>query len=110
MILTAALRVMQLLLAYNKEDSQPIEQVFEEKEISCLRAVNEGLQGDTEKNRNKNNPAKLSWATWIIARLGGWKNYNSKRPPGPIILKKGLDRFNNIYQGWLLAQTQKDVS
>ncbi len=39
------------------------------------------------------------WATWIIARLGGWKNYNSKRPPAPIVLKKGLDKFTAIYQG-----------
>lgn len=106
MILTSALRVMQLLLAYNKEDSQPIEQVFSQKEINCLKAINETLQGETEKSKNKNNPAKLSWATWVIARLGGWKNYNSKRPPGPIILKKGVDRFANIYQGWNLAQNE----
>lgn len=106
MILTSALRVMQLLLAYNKEDSQPIEQVFNQKEINCLKAINETLQGETEKSKNKNNPTKLSWATWIIARLGGWKNYNSKRPPGPIILKKGVDRFANIYQGWNLAKNE----
>ncbi len=106
MILSSALRVMQLMLAYNKEDSQPIEQVFNQKEINCLKAINETLQGETEKSKNKNNPTKLSWATWIIARLGGWKNYNSKRPPGPIILKKGVDRFANIYQGWNLAQNE----
>jgi hypothetical protein len=106
MILSSALRVMQLLLAYNKEDSQPIEQVFNQKEINCLKAINETLHGETEKSKNKNNPTNLSWATWIIARLGGWKNYNSKRPPGPIILKKGLDRFANIYQGWSLAQNE----
>ncbi len=105
MLLTAALRVMQLLLSYKKQDSQPIEQVFNENEIHCLKAVNATLQGDTEKSKNTNNPDKLAWATWIMARLGGWKNYNSKRPPGPIILKKGLDRFENMYQGWKLAQS-----
>jgi len=105
MILSAALRVMQLLLSYKKEDSQPVEQVFSAKEIHCLKRVNETLQGDTEKSKNTNNPDRLAWATWIIARLGGWKNYNSKRPPGPIILKTGLDRFANIYHGWKLAQS-----
>ena len=105
MILSAALRVMQLLLAYKKEDSQPIEQVFNEKEITCLKAVNDTLQGDTEKSKNRNNPQRLAWATWIIARLGGWKNYNSKRPPGPITLKKGMDRFNNIFHGWMIARS-----
>jgi len=105
MVLNSALRVMQLLLAHNNENSQPIEQVFDKNEIECLHQINNSLQGETEKSKNKNNPKKLSWGTWIIARLGGWKNYNSKRPPGPIILKKGLDKFTAMYQGWKLAQS-----
>jgi hypothetical protein len=88
MILNAALRVMQLLLAYDNEQSQPIEQVFDEGEIRCLERLNKALQGDTEKSKNKHDPKRLSWATWIMARLGGWKNYNSRRPPGPNTLKK----------------------
>jgi hypothetical protein len=104
MVLNAALRVMQLLLAYRSEESQPIEEVFNEGEIQCLKAVNATLQGESEKNCNLNDTQKLCWATWIIARLGGWKNYNSKRPPGPILLKRGLDKFMAIYEGWLLAQ------
>lgn len=103
MALNAALRVMQLLLAHDNEQSQPVEQVFDKGEIKCLEQVNNKLQGETEKSKNRNNPTKLSWATWIIARLGGWKNYNSKRPPGPIILKRGLDKFASIYEGWSLA-------
>jgi hypothetical protein len=103
MILNAALRVMQLLLAYDNEQSQPIEQVFDSGEIKCLENLNKTLQGDTEKSKNSHDPKRLSWATWIIARLGGWKNYNSKRPPGPIILKRGLDKFSSIYEGWKLA-------
>lgn len=103
MILNAALRVMQLLLAYDNEQSQPIEQVFDSGEIKCLETLNNTLQGDTEKSKNRYDPKRLSWATWVISRLGGWKNYNSKRPPGPIILKRGLDKFASIYQGWKLA-------
>ena len=105
MALNAALRVMQLLLAYANEQSQPIEQVFDEDEIKCLTQLNKKSQGNTEKSKNKNTPNKLSWATWVIARLGGWKNYNSKRPPGPIILKRGLDKFSSIYEGWKLAMS-----
>lgn len=104
MALNAALRVMQLLLARGNDGSQPVGEVFSQGEVECLQALSQSLEGDTEKSRNKNNPAKLSWAAWVIARLGGWKNYNSKRPPGPIILKKGLDKFNNIYQGWNMAR------
>ncbi len=44
---------MQLLLAYRNEESQPIEQVFEEGEIKCLEQINSTLQGDTEKVKTK---------------------------------------------------------
>ncbi len=111
MVLNSALRVMQLLLAYNNEESQPMEQVFIKEGIQCLEQINETLQGNTEKAKNKNNRHLLSWATWIIARLEGWENYNSKSPPGPIILKKGLDKFNAMFQGWKLARNfKRDVS
>jgi hypothetical protein len=46
----------------------------------------------------------LKWASWIIARLGGWKGYDSKGKPGIIVLKRGLDRFYDIYYGWMLSQ------
>lgn len=111
MVLNAALRVMQMLLAYDNKESQPIEQVFDTGEIKCLKMLNIKLQGDTEKTRNNNDPKKLSWATWIIAKLGGWKGYNIKRPPGPITLKKGLDKFMTMFEGWQLAlNIGKDVS
>ena|ERR1022692_1039941 len=103
MILNSSIRVMQLLLAVNNKESQPIEQVFDEQEIKCLEKLNNKLQGQTEKSKNNNDPKTLSWATWIIAKLGGWKGYNKARPPGPIILKKGLDKFNFIFNGWKLA-------
>jgi|GEM_PF-6407218 len=37
---------------------------------------------------------------------GRVENFNSQRPRGPIILKKGVDRFANIYQEWNLAQNE----
>jgi hypothetical protein len=104
MALNAALRVMQLLLAHGNENSQPVEEVFDEEEIACLQSINTMLEAEGGKGKNSNNPQVLAWATWIIGRLGGWKNNNVKRPPGPITLKKGMDRFNNIYQGWKLAK------
>jgi hypothetical protein len=108
MTLNSALRVMQLKMAYNNDEDQPIEQVFEQEEIKCLKAANMTLQGDTAKMKNTRNPETLSWATWVVARLGGWKPYDN-RPPGPIILKRGLDQFAILYKGWKLA-LRKDVS
>jgi hypothetical protein len=103
MILNSSLRVMQLLLAFDNKESQPIEQVFEPQEIKCLEKLNTKLQGTTEKQKNTNDPNTLAWAAWIIGKLGGWKGYNKRRPPGPIAFKKGLDKFNAIFNGWKLA-------
>jgi hypothetical protein len=46
----------------------------------------------------------LSWATWLIARLGGWSGYRSQFPPGIRTLSQGLKQFEAIFEGWSLAQ------
>lgn len=104
LMMSALLRIIQMNLAYNEpEGGQPIEEAFEKEEIQCMQLVNEKLQGRTIKLRNLNNPENLKWATWVIARLGGWKGYESQGPPGIIVLKRGLDKFASIYYGWRLA-------
>ena len=100
--LYAALQTMQLTLAREGKD-QLISVVFSEREIRFLLAVCTSLEGKTDKQKNANPPEKLSWASWIIARLGGWKGYQSESPPGPITIFKGLKQFNTLYQGYLLA-------
>jgi Transposase DNA-binding/Transposase DDE domain len=104
LVLNAALRVMQLYLAYGKEESQATEEVFSEEEIQCLHAIEQNHIAKTEKTTNPFPAEKLSWASWIIARLGGWKGNNKQRRAGPIILKRGLDEFQTMYQGWKLAR------
>lgn len=105
LMLSALLRIFQMNLAYNDpEGGQPIEEVFSEEEINCLKHINNKLQGETTKQKNNNDSSKLKWATWIIARLGGWKGYDSQGPPGIILLKRGLDKYSNIFFGWKLAQ------
>ena len=42
-----------------------------------------------QKNPHPN--ASLKWATWIIAKIGGWDGYPSSKPPGPITFKHGLE-------------------
>lgn len=106
-MLSALLRIIQMNIAYSEpEGGQPVADVFSEKEIECLQHISTKLQGKTIKLLNNNNPKNLKWATWIIARLGGWKGYDSQGLPGIILLKRGLDKFAAIYFGWQLA---KDV-
>jgi hypothetical protein len=107
LMLSALLRIFQMNLAYSDpEGGQPIDEVFSEEEIQCLKTLNQKLQGATNKQKNNNEISNLKWATWIIARLGGWKGYDSQRPPGIILLKRGLDKFSSIFFGWNLY---KDV-
>jgi hypothetical protein len=101
--LVAATTVMQLTLAREKKDSQPITNVFDDTDKKFLTQLNKKLQGSTEKQKNKNSRSNLAWASWIIARLGGWTGYASERPPGPITMKNGLDRYYSLKEGWLMG-------
>ncbi len=56
------------------------------------------------KQKNPHAKNSLSWAAWIIARLGGWKGYASERPPGPITMLCGQKEFASICHGWELMQ------
>ena len=102
--LMATLRILQMMLAYEDCNEQPIEEVFDQDQQLCLAMLNKKLEGETEKLKNPNKSTTLKWATWIIARLGGWKGYRSQRKPGPIVLQKGLGKFYHMYDGWLVHQ------
>lgn len=100
----ASLRILQMMLAYLDDSEQSINEVFDEQEQKCLQMMAKKLEGTTEKLKNPAKVNTLKWATWIIARIGGWKGYTSQRKPGPIVLQKGLAKFYNVYEGWRLFQ------
>ena len=102
LLLNNVLRIMQMLMAYGNEEAQRTEEVFSEDEIECLKQIGSDLS-----MTHRFDPSKLSWATDIIGRLGGWKGNPKQRPPGPITLKRGLEKFGWIFRGWCIA---KDVS
>jgi len=102
--LIAATRTMQLVLARDSETApQPVERAFDNNEVAFIEVLQPRLQGHTEKQKNPHQPGTLGWAAWTIARLGGWNGYASERPPGPITMHHGLQRFDAMLQGWLLA-------
>jgi Transposase DDE domain/Transposase DNA-binding len=105
LILNAALRIMQLYLSFEKEGSQPVKEVFSKNEIRCLELIEQKQFGNA-KIQNPHNKDQLTWATWIIARLAGWKGNPKQRRPGPILLKSGLEKFDMMYQGWLLIKNE----
>jgi hypothetical protein len=107
MQMTALLKILQMNIAYaDPEGGQPIEDVLDSQQIEVLKLMNSRLQGKTQKQQNQNDPKTTKWAAWIVGRLGGWKGYDSQGPPGVITLIRGVDRLNNIIEGFNLA---KDV-
>lgn len=102
--LLAAAQTMQMVQARDGKTKQKMQDVFFEQEQHCLIQLNEKVQGNTEKTQNPFPVDTLAFATWVIARLGGWNGYQKSRPPGPITMKKGLVRFYNIMQGFQLRQ------
>ena len=111
MAMMATLRILQMMLAYEDDHEQSIDEVFDKEEQKCLQMINHQLQGATDKLKNPNNEHTLRWATWVIARIGGWKGYQSQRKPGPIVLQKGLAKFYKMFEGWNMYKLfSKDVS
>lgn len=104
LIVGSAVRIMQLYLSYNREECQSTTEVFSIEEIECLETIEKKHIKTSAKTNNPYLKEKLSWACWIIARLGGWKGNQKQRPPGPILIKEGLEKFEMIFQGWKLAK------
>jgi hypothetical protein len=98
----AAIQVHQLKQAREGDTTLPIEAVFSEAEVACLTALLPTIEGKTAKQANPFAPQSLPWATWIIARLGGWNGYKNDRPPGILTLTNGLERFKNIFIGFYI--------
>jgi hypothetical protein len=110
--LQVALTAMTLKLSLSSFHKTNANIVFTKEQISYLSIHNQELEGKTEKLKNPHEKGSLKWATWVIARLGGWSGYISQGPPGYITIKNGLDRFYigfNDFQIALKYLTKKDV-
>lgn len=101
-----SVKIMQLKSARLGNSEEKIVEYFTADEIEFMDQINDQLEGQTEKLKNPNDKNSLSFASWVIARFGGWKGYESQRPPGTITFKKGLERFELAYLGYAIG---KDV-
>lgn len=71
--------------------------VFSEAETDTIEALVPTLEGKTKRQQNPHPPRSPARASWVIARLGGWNCYY--KPPGPITMLRGLERFHAVHQG-----------
>lgn len=89
----AAAIVLQLVQARDG-DPQPASLAFAPDEIALITSLNQRMQGKTPRQKNPHPPDTLAWAAWVIAKLGGWHEYQTK-PPGPITFFNGLTTFRS---------------
>ena len=93
MVFIAAVKIFQMVKSRNDECRAAID-IFDDAEIALLTKINKGVEGKTDKSKNKFEPGTLAYAIWIIARLGKWKP-EDKEPAGPITLLAGWQALNH---------------
>ena len=72
---------------------------FDSDDQPVLEAICKDYEGKnpTPRQTNSHSPDTLAFATWVIARLGGWTGYYGK--PGAQTLSRGLQRYFAIQYG-----------
>jgi hypothetical protein len=96
----AAAIILQLVQARDGLNTELATVAFQTNELPALEALNAKVEGKTALQKNPHPKHSLAWASWIIARLGGWDGYPSSKPPGPITFRHGLEYFRIVLVGW----------
>ncbi len=103
MIMEVAIKLFLMRLAYAEPETEiEVESCFDSEEQAFLEAQIKVLEGKTEKQKNPYKEKDLKRYVWAIARLGGWKGYESKRHPGITTLWIGIKHFKLAMQGWMI--------
>jgi hypothetical protein len=106
--LAAAVKVMSLVHARDGLTKRPASDIFSETEIKVLERARVKVEGKTVKQQNPFSLHSLSWAAWIIARLGGWMGYQKASPPGPITMYRGLQVLDKYMDAWALFNAEAE--
>jgi hypothetical protein len=96
-VAVAGVTVMQLVRARDGTTAQPLSDAFDPSDNRILEAVSRKLEGKTARQKNPHPPGSLAFASWVLARLGGWTGYYGK--PGPQVMRRGLEDFQRIRFG-----------
>ena len=101
MIMEVIIKLFLMRLAYAEPETIiSADSCFSKDEQDFLEHQIVRLEGKTEKQKNPYKNKDLKRYVWAIARLGGWKGYESKRHPGITTLWVGLKYFKAAMDGW----------
>ena len=103
MIMEVIIKLFLMRLAYAEPEVElSADTCFSDEEQEFLEHQITHLEGKTVKQQNPFKTKDLKRYVWAIARMGGWKGYESKRHPGITTLWIGLKKFKAAMQGWEL--------
>lgn len=103
LIMEVVIKLFLMRLAYAEPELEiSADACFSNEEQELLEEQIIQLEGKTQKQRNPHVQKELKRYAWVIARLGGWKGYESKRIPGITTLWVGLKYFKAVMEGWKL--------
>ena len=103
LIMEVVIKLFLMRLAYAApEIVLEAESCFTKVEQKFLDQQIISLEGKTEKQKNPYKKKDLKRYVWAIARMGGWKGYESKRHPGITTLWIGIKYFKAAMQGWMI--------
>lgn len=101
LIMETVIKLFLMRIAYAQPELEiKADSCFTEEEQDFLEHQILDLEGKTEKQKNPYKSKDLKRYSWAIARMGGWKGYESKRHPGITTLWIGLKYFKAAMQGW----------
>lgn len=101
MIMEVTIKLFLMRLAYTvPEIDVSADTCFTEEEQEYMEHQIKAVEGKTQKQKNPYTNKDLKRYVWLIARLGGWKGYESKRRPGITTLWVGIKHFKLGMQGW----------
>jgi len=101
LIMEVIIKLLLMRLAYAEPEVQlSANTCFTQEEQVFLEHQVTHLEGKTEKQKNPYKAKDLKRYVWVIARLGGWKGYESNRHPGITTLWIGLKYFKAAWEGW----------
>ena len=105
MIMEVIIKLFLMRLAYAEpEIALSADTCFTKDEQQFLEHQIKYLEGKTEKQKSPYKTKDLKRYVWAIARMGGWKGYETKRHPGITTLWIGLKYFKAAFEGWELMR------
>lgn len=103
LIMEVVIKLFLMRLAYSEPEVElSADSCFSEEEQEFVEQQVVRMEGKTKKQQNPYKRGDLRRCVWVVARMGGWKGYESKRHPGITTLWTGLHLFKAAFSGWCI--------